>query len=890
MASKAPPTTSKIARRIQFQIGLVIAMVIVAVTLLAYQTSIRNMREDALAGLVASMTNRANYDSAAFLEAEKNTYLLRDEYLRRLTLMANEDPVGEFDAWFARSPDGLIRVRPERDDHMHLPSIYIRASVALTPEVRRRVVVAFKLLREWGPAMTQRYFSTYIDLPAVSLIMFSPSVNWGKEADKTTNNFDYPPVRNSSPEKNPGRENRWTEVYWDDKAQIYMVSTITPADKGKDWVGTVSQDMAVSDLVKRTVAHQIPGTYNLLFDNAGLLLVHPQKMDAIAKAGGNLDIKVLNDPELASIDKLALEAGEKPEIRESVDGENYLGISRIQGPDWRLVTVYPKALLEGRAVASAQIILFAGLLGLAIELLLLAWIIRREVAVPLLNLSAATASVAQSDLHVILDDSANHELGRLARNFMHMATRLRERDHVLKTRAEELENEIAEREQSERRMQYMATHDALTGLANRTLLSDRLQQAISAAQRSQQVIALLYIDLDNFKTVNDTLGHDAGDAVLKRVAERVSVLLRKSDTLSRLGGDEFVLLLPSIGSRADAMTIARKIIASSSEAIEMAGVHFAVTPSIGISCYPEDGLDAQTLLKHADIAMYRAKASGRNAFECFTPDMGLRASEVMPMESAIRDAIRNGEFELYFQPQVDARSRGILSVEALIRWNRPGQGVLAPAAFLPFAEARPGLMQAIDSYVLQTACEHLLCWNKAGVMVPIAVNLSASQFARTNLVDQLATLIAQYGIKAGLLTLEVTEGALLTDAGSAAENMAALRDLGIRVSVDDFGTGYSSLSYLHRFAVDELKIDQSFVSKIGRSDKDTALARAIIGIGRDLDLHVVAEGVETEDQAEFLKQRGCNSLQGYLFYVPLQEQQLFAALAAQRMPPVGVIQ
>ena len=208
-------------------------------------------------------------------------------------------------------------------------------------------------------------------------------------------------------------------------------------------------------------------------------------------------------------------------------------------------------------------------------------------------------------------------------------------------------------------MQYMATHDALTGLANRTLLSDRLQQAISAAQRSQQVIALLYIDLDNFKTVNDTLGHDAGDAVLKRVAERVSVLLRKSDTLSRLGGDEFVLLLPSIGSRADAMTIARKIIASSSEAIEMAGVHFAVTPSIGISCYPEDGLDAQTLLKHADIAMYRAKASGRNAFECFTPDMGLRASEVMPMESAIRDAIRNGEFELYFQPQVDASTRVI---------------------------------------------------------------------------------------------------------------------------------------------------------------------------------------------------------------------------------------
>ena len=206
MAEMIPPASSKIARRIQIQIGVVIALVIVAVTLLAYKTSIRNMREDALAGLVSLMTDRANYDSAAFVEAEQNTYLLRDEYLRRLAAMGKADPIAEFNAWFVRYPDGLIRVRPERDDHKHLPSIYIRASVVVTAEIRRRVVVAFNLLREWGPAMTQRYFSTYIDLPGISLIMFSPSVNWGKEADKTTNNFDYPPVQNSSPEKKSGAQ------------------------------------------------------------------------------------------------------------------------------------------------------------------------------------------------------------------------------------------------------------------------------------------------------------------------------------------------------------------------------------------------------------------------------------------------------------------------------------------------------------------------------------------------------------------------------------------------------------------------------------------------------------------------------------------------------------
>lgn len=874
--------SSKIARRIQLQIGAVIGLVIAGVTLLAYQSSIQSMRADAVAGLVASMDNRAKYDSVAFVEAQQNTYFLRDEYLRRLTAMGNEDPAVEFNAWFIRYPDGLIRVRPERDDHLRLPTIYIRPSVAVTAEIRRRVVVAFRLLREWGPVLTQRYFSTYVDLPGVSLIMFSPSVNWGKEADPSTNNFDYPPVQNSSPEKNPARKNRWTEVYWDDKARIYMVSTITPTDQGGDWVGTVSQDVAVGEMVKRTMAHQIPGTYSLLFDDTGRLLVHPEKMEAIAKAGGNLDIKTLNDPQLADIAKLALESTDAPEVRESTDGDNYVGLSRIQGPNWHLVTIYPKALLEARAYASAQIILLGGLLGLVVELLLLAWIIRREVAMPLLNLSAAAASVAQGDLHVQLDDSANHELGRLASNFMHMALRLRERDHALNKRASELEHEVTERKRSEQRMQYMATHDALTGLANRALLHDRLQQAIAAAERSQQAVALLYIDLDNFKTVNDTLGHEAGDMVLKRVAERVSLLLRKSDTLSRLGGDEFVLLLPTIGGRDDAMLIAQKIITSLAEAIEMADVSFVVTPSIGISCYPEDGLDARTLLKHADIAMYRAKAAGRNVYQCYTADMGLRASEVMPMETAIREALRNAEFELYFQPQVDATHRRIVSAEALIRWNRPGHGLLAPAAFLPFAEERLGLMQAIDQYVLQTACEHLMRWSKDGVKMPIAVNLSASQFGRANLVDQLSALIAQYALDSRLLTLEVTEGVLVIDGGLAAENMAALRNLGVRVSIDDFGTGFSSLSYLHRFPVDELKIDQSFVKKIGRSDKDTALAKAIIGIGRDLNLHVVAEGVESETQAAFLSERGCDVLQGYHFYPPLPERELLAALASQR--------
>ena len=873
--------SASLAYRIQFQIGVVIALVTLGVTLLAYQHSIRTSRQDALNSLSSSITLRAAHDSIAFVDAQQNTNLLRDEYLRRLVQMGQSDPQAEFNAWFARSADGLVRVRPERDDFKRLPSIYIRASVQITPAIRRQVVVAFQLLREWGPSLTQRYYATYIDLPGVSLIMFSPSVNWGKEADKNTNNFDYPPVQNSSPLKNPFRENLWTEVYFDDKAQSWLVSTITPADLKGAWVGTVSQDIAVDDMVKKTVSAPIAGTYNLILDAQGRLLMHPERMAEIAKAGGNLDLKTLNDPMLSGVSELALKAGMNPEVRESLDGQNYLGLSRIRGPNWHLVTVYPKALLQERAFASAKVILVGGLLGLFVELGLLAWIIRRQVAAPLARLSAAAASVAKGDLQVELDDSANHELGRLARNFIHMASRLRERDDALNNRARELEHEVSERKHSELRMQHMATHDALTGLANRTLLSDRLQQAVASAERNQGVIAVLFIDLDNFKQINDTLGHDAGDEVLRRVAAKVSVLLRKSDTLSRLGGDEFVLLLPSVGHRDDAMVIAEKIIFALSQPMEIGEVAFTVTPSIGISAYPADGLDAQTLLKNADIAMYRAKDAGRNGFRCYTSDMGARASEILPMETAIRLAIEHAELELYFQPKVQSATRAIISAEALVRWNRPGHGVLSPAAFIPFAEERPSLMRAIDQYVLRLACKHLAQWTKAGCAVPLAVNLSASQFARVELVQELAGLLRHFDLPGTLLTLEVTEGVLLIDGALAADNMIALRRMGVQISIDDFGTGFSSLAYLHRFPVDELKIDRSFVSKIGRSEKDAALAKAIIGIGHDLDLNVVAEGVETAEQADFLVQRGCDVLQGYLFYMPMPEEQFLDMLNAQ---------
>ena len=440
----ASEKVSSLARRIQLQLGWVIATVILCVTWLSYQQAETSMRAEVLDNLRSTTQTRASFESIAFIQAQQNTVSLRDEYLRRLNATEQQDMREQFDAWFVRYPDGLIRVRPERDDFRHLPSIYIRAPVVLTSELRRQVVVAFELLREWGPALTSRYYSAYIDLPGQSLIMYSPSVNWGKEADVTTNNFDYPPVQNSAPEKNPLRKTLWTEVYFDDKAKIWMLSTITPIDRGR-WVGTASQDIAVDDLIRRTTNEFAPGTYNLIIDRNGLLVAHPGLMDNIQKSAGNLDIRKLGDPFLQNVFEQAARASPDSAVQLSEDQKNYLGIARIQGPDWYFVTVYPKSLLESRSVATVRVILIGGVIGLLLELILLAWILRKQVAGPLRKLSEASQAVAQGDMTVALNVSGRDELGQLERSFNTMLDTLRQRDEALQLRAAELEREVAQR-------------------------------------------------------------------------------------------------------------------------------------------------------------------------------------------------------------------------------------------------------------------------------------------------------------------------------------------------------------------------------------------------------------------------------------------------------------
>jgi diguanylate cyclase (GGDEF)-like protein len=1000
-----------LARRIQVQIGAVIALAIIAVTLLSYQNSINSMRKQTLASLSNQVSARTELDSESFIQAQQNTYLLRDEYLRRLTQDADLDPQAEFDHWFVRYPDGLVRVRPELDDFKHLPSIYIRSQVPLTDAIRRHVLVAFKLLREWGAPMTMRYYSAYIDLPGIALIMYSPAVNWGQQSDSSTNNVDYPPVRNSAPDRNPERLNTWTEVYFDDKASIWMLSTITPADLNGQWLGTVSQDISIETLVKRTREDHDVGSYNLIIDSKNRLLAHPQLMDKIHTSAGSLQLEELGDPLLLDAAKLANASTDWPRVVESSDGQYYLGIGRVQGPNWSYISVYPKALLAEKAFAAARTILFAGLFGLAIELLLLAWIIRRQVAKPLDILQRAAQSIAAGELNVELPSGRRDELGKLADSFAHMVDKLRTRDAALTAHARELELEIqqrqaaeaarlrlsdrlglatevaglgvwewdlnsqqaywdaqtfrlyglqpfsikasaqtwiemilpedrervlhsvrqgiygpasryeieypllwptgevrhlscichinfdkhgkasrltgvqvdiTERKLAEQRILHMASHDPLTGLANRTLLTDRLQQALLANERKQHISALLFIDLDHFKQVNDTLGHSVGDQLLQFVGTTLMSLVRKSDTVARLGGDEFVLLLPDIDSCDAAVRVANNIIQVLGDAIHIDDVSFIISPSIGISFSPSDGLDAETLLRNADIAMYRAKACGRNTYQCYTADMGAVAADIMRLELALRQAIEQREFELYYQPKVCAASQRILGAEALIRWNRAGSGQVPPDKFIPFAEQR-NLMLGIDQYVLRQACSQLRLWLDSQVpALPVAVNLSSGHFGRELLLQELQALLREFALPANLLQLEVTEGLLLQESETVYLNLIGLRQMGIKISLDDFGTGYSSLSYLHRFPVDQLKIDRSFISKLSAADHDAPLVSAIIGIGHSLNLSVIAEGVETAEQAELLHRLQCDELQGYYFSRPLPAADYAAKLLSQQ--------
>ncbi len=539
------------------------------------------------------------------------------------------------------------------------------------------------------------------------------------------------------------------------------------------------------------------------------------------------------------------------------------------------------------------------LVSLLVTLVLSAHL-QRIITDPLLRLSAIARRVrTEKNYSVRVIGEGNDELGHLITDFNTMLDEIQSRDSELREHRLQLEGRVAQRtrelenanallEQSKKqaesvasRMEYHAHHDALTGLPNRILLNDRINNELAHARRQQTNAALLFLDLDRFKIINDSLGHAIGDQLLRVIARRLCNCVRDEDTVARLGGDEFMVLLPRISGSADAGRIAKKILEALEDTISCSGHELHITTSIGISIFPYDGTDAETLTKHADISMYRAKELGRNKAVYYTAEMNAGSRKQLALETNLRKAIERNQLRLFYQPKVDINRNMIVGVEALLRWKHPTMGFISPLDFIPVAE-NSGLIVPIGEWVMKTAFTQLKQWHNAGFSeLTVAVNLSSAQLSRPGFEDFVAEALGVSGLDGRMTELEITENMAMENIDSAITVLESLKCMGVSIAMDDFGTGYSSLNYLRRLPIDIVKIDKSFVHEIPDSAEDVSIASTIIAMAQSLKLSVIVEGVENVRQLNFFRQQGVNFVQGYLFSKPVPASEILKILESQ---------
>lgn len=555
-------------------------------------------------------------------------------------------------------------------------------------------------------------------------------------------------------------------------------------------------------------------------------------------------------------------------------GGTYLLRGRQLHDNLYLFTALPEAELlastNDLAVAAAALTL--GTILITTSLLYV--FLRSLLLTPLTKLGHAAREIGRGNLEIDLGFQRQDEIGALARSFEEMGRSLRG---------------------SHEQISYLAYHDSLTGLPNRRMFAELLKGAVAHARRHGEHLALLFLDVDDFKRVNDSLGHQVGDELLQEVADRFVQAVREYDCVSRgvpdeasnavarLGGDEFIVLLPSLKRPLDAATVASRLLDAISHHLVVRGHEVHVNASIGITTYPQDGETASQLIKNADIAMYHAKAQGKNHYQFYTESMNIALVEHMALEGALRKAIARHELLLYYQPQVNAHTGAMVGVEALLRWRSPELGMVSPGAFIPLAE-ETGLIVPIGEWVLQEACRQNQAWQAVGLPpMPVSVNISNRQFSRPQFEETVKNALTASGLEPRYLDIELTETSIMDSPAQAAEILAGLKALGVQISMDDFGTGYSSLSALKRLPIDCLKIDQSFVHEITTDNDDAIIVSTIIAMSKSLNLKVIAEGVERPEQLEFLRENGCDLIQGYLFSKPVPADELTALLESPRL-------
>jgi diguanylate cyclase len=556
----------------------------------------------------------------------------------------------------------------------------------------------------------------------------------------------------------------------------------------------------------------------------------------------------------------------------------FLALSRQVKDSLLLVAKIPKKNLYASSNRLGLAIAITTIGAMVIISSLLYYLGRKMIVTPVILLRNAATELGRGNLAISIDDSSRDEIGDLARSFTEMSRNL---------------------QQSHEQIHRLASHDLLTGLPNRIMFQDYLQRALEGARRHNKLCALMFIDLDNFKRINDTLGHNLGDNLLRQVGERLAATMRKSDLLSapfpnagpdmiaRLGGDEFTVLLNHIRNQNDAAIVASRQLQVLSEPFTLDTYQVFVTVSIGITIFPYDSQNAEDLAKNADIAMYHAKSKGKNNFQYYSESMNSAALERLTLEAELRTAIEHNQFVLHYQPQVDAKTREIVGLEALIRWQHPERGMIPPNYFIPVAE-ESGLIVPMGTWVMKSAVNQIQEWRQRGVpAVPISVNLSSLQFQSKEIYTLITSVLDSTGVPRNYLKVELTESILLKAEEAAISMLLAIKETGVQICLDDFGTGYSSLNYLKRFPIDVLKIDRSFVMNIISDPKDAEICSAIIALAKCLNLSVVAEGVEEQDQYEFLRDKGCDCIQGFYFYKPMPAVEIEKLLTAGTVTLAG---
>jgi diguanylate cyclase (GGDEF)-like protein len=525
---------------------------------------------------------------------------------------------------------------------------------------------------------------------------------------------------------------------------------------------------------------------------------------------------------------------------------------------WKVIVVTPQQLAISSASKVANLILVLLIAMMTIAAFFGFIYFRRSLIVPIYTMAKQLQKPIEEEGQLkteLLDDHRHDELGLLAYHFNQSKLALDKNNQALKL-------QINERKQAEQKLKHLALHDPLTELPNRLLFQDRLLQAISMSKRDKHKFAVFFMDLDNFKIINDTMGHEAGDELLKQVSLVLSSAARGMDTVARLGGDEFAFIINKIEAIESAVSVAQRLNRLLKKPITVNGNHINMGSSIGITLYPDDAKNSEELLRNADIAMYQAKDDGRNTIRFFTPEMNAKLQQNKEILTDLAESLIKNHFELYYQPLFTIDDRALVGAEALIRWNHPEKGMIPPDKFISIAE-KSGLINELGDWVLAQACREIKAFTKAGILpIKVAINISPVQFKRKDFVQHILGILAQHDVSPNFVELEITEGAVMDDVDQAIATMQALHDSGFQLAMDDFGTGYSSLSYLKRFPIQKVKIDRSFISDL-ENDNSQSITRAIIQMSHSLGLHVLAEGVETKEQLQYLQDEKCNYVQGY---------------------------